>query len=157
MVALAVVGLAVSFVYALVQFVAAARDGGRRQRPRGSGAAEARRWAGALAAAGARLAAAWRRGRVVVLDCSAAGAQFALIIQLIYPASLGVTLVLLFDKATRTWGKGRRRVVREWLFCDLLVFLLVVAFFNCAHAKPEAYARASGTFSTWCCSSPLSG
>ena len=52
--------------------------------------------------------------------------QYGLVAQLIYPASLGVTLVLLFDKATRTWGiKGAAETVREWLFCDLLVFLLV--------------------------------
>jgi hypothetical protein len=51
-------------------------------------------------------------------------------------------MVLVFDKATRTWGtKGAAETVREWLFCDLLIFLLVLAFLNARSvAKPEAYA-----------------
>ena len=50
--------------------------------------------------------------------------------------------MLLFDKATRTWGtKGGAETVREWLFCDLLVVLLVLAFLHLRNvAKPEAYA-----------------
>ena len=48
--------------------------------------------------------------------------QYALMTQLIYPASLGVALVLLFDKATRTWG-----------------------------LKPGAESRANGSSATcWC-------
>ena len=68
--------------------------------------------------------------------------QYGLLAQLIYPASLGVALVLLLDKATRTWGsKGGAETAREWLFCDLLTFLLVLAFLNLrGSAKPEAYA-----------------
>lgn len=68
--------------------------------------------------------------------------QYGLVAQLLYPASLGVALVLLFDKATRTWGtKGGAETVREWLFCDLLVFLLVLAFLHLRNvAKPETYA-----------------
>ena len=68
--------------------------------------------------------------------------QYGLIAQLIYPASLGVALVLIFDKATRAWGtKGGAETAREWLLCDLLIFLLVVAFLNLRSvAKPDAYA-----------------
>jgi hypothetical protein len=71
--------------------------------------------------------------------------QYALMTQLIYPASLGVALVLLFDKATRTWGlKPGAESAREWLLGDLLIFLLVLAFLNLRSApKPEAY---SGSF-----------
>ncbi len=71
-----------------------------------------------------------------------AAAQYGLFVQLIYPASLGVALVLLFDKATRTWSvKGSAELVREWLLCDLLMFLLVLSFLNLRGiAKPEAYA-----------------
>jgi hypothetical protein len=68
--------------------------------------------------------------------------QYGLVVQLIYPASLSVALVLVFDKATRTWGtKGAAETVREWLFCDLLIFLVVLAFLHLRDlAKPEAYA-----------------
>jgi hypothetical protein len=68
-------------------------------------------------------------------------AQYRLVSQLIYPASLGVALLLLFDKATRTWDvKARAETVREWLMCDLLVFLLVLAFLNLRGiAKPQSY------------------
>ncbi len=71
-----------------------------------------------------------------------AAAQYGLLANLIYPASLGVALVLLFDKATRTWGSKRGAVLaREWLLCDLLVFLLILAFLNLRNvAKPEGYA-----------------
>ena len=71
--------------------------------------------------------------------------QYALMTQLIYPASLGVALVLLFDKATRTWGlKPGAESAREWLLGDLLMFLLVLAFLNLRSVpKPEAY---SGSF-----------
>ncbi len=42
------------------------------------------------------------------IDLSSAE-QYGLVIQLIYPASLGVALVLLFDKATRDLGHQERR------------------------------------------------
>ena len=36
-------------------------------------------------------------------------------VHLIYPAALGVALVLLFDKATRGWSaKGGGDTAREW-------------------------------------------
>jgi hypothetical protein len=70
--------------------------------------------------------------------------QFALMQQLIYPGSFGVALVLLFDKASRTWGvKNTVDVVREWLFCDTLVFLIFLGFLNLRSVeKPDTYAAA---------------
>ncbi len=57
--------------------------------------------------------------------------QYGLMVHLIYPAGLGVALVLLFDKATRGWSaKGGADTAREWLFCDAIVFLLVLGFLN---------------------------
>ena len=57
--------------------------------------------------------------------------QYALMLHLIYPAGFAVALVLLFDKATRSWtGKSAAESVREWLFCDLFVFLLVLGYLN---------------------------
>ena len=57
--------------------------------------------------------------------------QYQMMLHLVYPAGLGVALVLLFDKATRSWSvKGPGATVREWLFCDALVFLLILAFLN---------------------------
>jgi hypothetical protein len=71
-----------------------------------------------------------------------AAAQYGLVVQLIYPASLGVALVLLFDKATRTWGtKGgaertaRMAVVRPPDISARPGFLNLRSV-----AKPEAYA-----------------
>jgi hypothetical protein len=50
----------------------------------------------------------------------------------------------LFDKASRTWGfKSNVDVVREWLFCDTLVFLIFLAFLNLRSIeKPDTYAAA---------------
>ena len=60
-----------------------------------------------------------------------AAQQYALVLYLLYPASLAVSLVLLFDKATRAWSAhGSGETVREWLFCDLIVFLLILGFLN---------------------------
>lgn len=57
--------------------------------------------------------------------------QYQMMLHLVYPASLGVALVLLFDKATRSWSvKGPAATLREWLFCDALIFLLFLAFLN---------------------------
>ena len=77
--------------------------------------------------------------------------QYGLIAQLLYPASLGVALVLLFDKATRAWGdKGGAETVREWLLCDLLVVLLLLAFLQPAECLPsrKPMPAVSGTSST---------
>ena len=57
--------------------------------------------------------------------------EFALMAYFLYPASLAVALVLLFDKATRFWSlKGAVASVREWLLCDALVFLLILSYLN---------------------------
>ncbi len=142
MVALAVVGIAVSFVYALVQF--SQRPTQRRTTAATSPEAVPGSAVVAPSASPMRVLGLLGLATAVVLLCwiaLSAAAQFALISGLIYPASLGVSLVLLFDKATRTWGKGGAKSLREWLLCDLLVFLLVVAFLNARSvAKPEAYA-----------------
>jgi len=143
MVALAVVGLGLSLAYALVQSSRAAPP------QRGVSAAT-----DAVPAPGAEPVPAPSPLRVlgvlalliaVLLLCwigLPAAAQYGLLTQLVFPASFGVALVLLFDKATRTWDQKTGGVAfREWLFCDLLIFLLVVAFLNARGvAKPEAYA-----------------
>jgi hypothetical protein len=144
MVALAVVGLVVSLVYALVQ----SSQGALPRRPAETAAAEAAPTGAALAPPAPsplRVLGLLALAVAVVLLCwiaLAPAAQYGLIAQLIYPASLGVTLVLLFDKATRTWSvKPGAESLREWLLCDLLTFLLVLAFLNLRGVpKPEAYA-----------------
>jgi hypothetical protein len=146
MVALAVIGLVVSLVYALVQSSpspTALPPASRR--PVEVIAAEAAPAVAPPAPSPARIVGLLGLVVAVLLLCwiglTPAG-QYGLLTQLIYPASLGVVLVLLFDKATRTWSvKGAAESVREWLLCDLLAFLLVVSFLNLrsAGAKPEAY------------------
>ena len=65
------------------------------------------------------------------------GLQYTLMVQLLYPATLAVALVLLFDKATRSWSvKTGAESFREWLLCDTAVFLLVLGFLNLVEAKP---------------------
>ena len=57
--------------------------------------------------------------------------QYRLILHLLYPATLGVALVLLFDKATRDWSiKQPGEGLREWVFCDAMGFFLFLAFLN---------------------------
>jgi hypothetical protein len=148
MVALAVIGLVVSLVYALVQ----SSHGASSQiaaPPRATevAAAEAAPVSAAVAPPAPsplRVLGLLVLVAAILLLCwigLAPAAQYALIAQLIYPASLGVTLVLLFDKATRTWSvKPGAESFREWLLCDLLIFLLVLAFLNLRSvAKPETY------------------
>lgn len=137
MVALGVIGLAVSLAYTAVQSSQRATP----QRPIETAPANAAavpapsplRLLGLLALVLAVLLLCW-----IVLPSAQ---QYWLLLQLIYPASLGVALVLLFDKATRAWGtKSGTETVREWMLCDLLTFLLVLAFLNLRSvAKPEAY------------------
>ena len=143
MVALAVIGLAVSLIYALVQ----SSPKPATRRPPEVAATEA-----VLAGIGAppvpspaRILGLLGLVLAILLLCwigLTPAAQYGLSAQLIYPASLGVALVLLFDKATRNWSvKSRAESVREWLMCDLLTFLLVLSFLNLRSvAKPEAYA-----------------
>ena len=57
--------------------------------------------------------------------------QAALVLRVLYPASIAVALVLLFDKATRSWtSKEGAEGFREWLLCDLIVIALVLGFLN---------------------------
>jgi hypothetical protein len=138
MVALGVIGLVVSLAYTLAQ--SSSRAGPRRE----TVAAAETPAAGAAAASPLRVLGLLALAVAILLLCwigLTAAEQHGLMVQLIYPASLGVTLVLLFDKMTRTWGaKGGAEAVREWLFADLLVFLLVLAFLNVRGlAKPETY------------------
>ncbi len=57
--------------------------------------------------------------------------QYSLVLGLIYPASLAVALVLLFDKASRGWNvKDVAENFREWLLCDAITILLILAFLN---------------------------
>ena len=67
--------------------------------------------------------------------------EYLLITRLIYPAAFAMVLVLLFDKATRTWSvKSTLGAFRDWLFCDLLAFLLMLAYLNLLTvAKAEDY------------------
>jgi len=68
--------------------------------------------------------------------------QYAMIVNLIYPAGLVVALVMLFDKASRAWNvKTAGEVVREWILCDAILFLFILAYLN-VHQSPggEKYA-----------------
>jgi hypothetical protein len=145
MVALGVIGLAISLAYALIQ---SSRSTATRRSPL-DGIGETPPANAGIAPAPApspmRLLGLLGLALAVLLVCWIALSpveQYGLVAQLLYPASLGVSLVLLFDKATRTWGtKGGAETVREWLFCDLLVVLLVLAFLHLRNVtKPEAYA-----------------
>jgi hypothetical protein len=141
MVALGVIGLAVSLAYTLVQSA---------QRPVPRRPIETAADAMPTGAASVSTPSPVRLVGLIVLvlavvllcwiDLSPAQ-QDGLLVQLIYPASLGVALVLIFDKATRAWGaKSGAETVREWLWCDLLIFLLVLAFLNLRSvSKPEVY------------------
>ena len=58
-------------------------------------------------------------------------ARADLMVQVLYPASIAVAIVLLFDKATRSWTpKTRTEGFREWLLCDLILITLVLGFLN---------------------------
>jgi len=55
--------------------------------------------------------------------------QYGMMLYMVYPASFAVALVMLFDKATRSWSiKPAAATMREWLQCDAITFLLVLAF-----------------------------
>ncbi|HXL66587.1 MAG TPA: hypothetical protein VN938_16180 [Xanthobacteraceae bacterium] len=142
MIGIGVVGLAVSLAYTVVQSsqpIAA---------PRAKDAALAESAAvpaAVPAASPLRLLGLIALVVAIVLLCWIAlprADQFGLLTQLIYPASVGLALVLVFDKATRTWGAKRgAETFREWLFCDLFAFLLVLAFLNLRSlGKPDTYA-----------------
>lgn len=58
-------------------------------------------------------------------------ARADLMVQVLYPASIAVAIVLLFDKATRSWTpKTRTEGFREWLLCDLILITLVLGLLN---------------------------
>lgn len=67
--------------------------------------------------------------------------QYDLLSIVLYPAAIVIALVLLMDKASRSWAaKSGLENYREWLFCDAFVFLLVLAFLNLRSiSEPEAY------------------
>ena len=54
-----------------------------------------------------------------------------LMARVLYPATIAVGIVLLFDKATRSWTpKTPAEGFREWLLCDLILIALVLGFLN---------------------------
>jgi hypothetical protein len=136
MIAFGAIGLIASVAYTIIEAArravprAPAAAAAAAAVPTGSGA----RALGLLALAVALLLLCW-----IALDRAE---QHALMAQLVYPASLGVALVLLFDKAARGWSsKASAEVLREWLLCDTIVFLLCLGFLNLRSLeKPDAYA-----------------
>ena len=69
--------------------------------------------------------------------------QAALVLRVLYPASIAVALVLLFDKATRSWTpKVRAEGFREWLLCDLIVIALILGFVNLEQLENRESYRA---------------
>jgi hypothetical protein len=143
MIGLGVIGLVVSLAYTVVQssqsVAPRARDASLVE------AAAMPATAAAPAASPLRILGLIALVVAIVLLCWIAlprSDQYGLLAQLIYPASGGLALVLVFDKATRTWGAKRSaETFREWLFCDLFAFLLVLAFLNLRSVgKPDAYA-----------------
>jgi hypothetical protein len=70
-----------------------------------------------------------------------ASQQYYLMSTMMYPATVTIALVMLFDKVTRSWStKGSAENFREWLFCDAMLFLVVIAFLNLRVLEdPETY------------------
>ena len=66
----------------------------------------------------------------------------ALVASLLYPAAFALALVLLFDKASRTWAvKSGGVSFREWLHCDAFTILLVLGYLNLvSNSAPEEYS-----------------
>ena len=66
----------------------------------------------------------------------------ALVAHLLYPAAFALALVLLFDKASRSWAVKTGGVsFREWLHCDAFTILLVLGYLNLVtNAAPDAYS-----------------
>lgn len=140
MIAFGAIGLIASVAYTII-------EAARRAVPRP--ASEVRAAAAAPAAvpagSGARVLGPLALAVALLLLCWIAldrAEQHALMAQLVYPASLGVAVVLLFDKAARGWStKAGAEVLREWLLCDTIVFLLCLGFLNLRSLeKPDAYA-----------------
>jgi hypothetical protein len=140
MIGLGVIGLVVSLAYTVVQSSQSVAP-----RARDASLVEAAAMPATAAASPLRILGLIALVVAIVLLCWIAlprSDQYGLLAQLIYPASVGLALVLVFDKATRTWGAKRgAETFREWLFCDLFAFLLVLAFLNLRSVgKPDAYA-----------------
>ena len=143
MIGIGVVGLAISLAYTVVQ----SSQPAVAPRARDTALTESAATPGAAAAPTAsplRLLGLIALVVAIVLLCWIAlphADQYGLLAQLVYPASVGLALVLVFDKATRTWGTKRgAETFREWLLCDLFAFLLVLAFLNLRGvAKPDTY------------------
>ena len=58
-------------------------------------------------------------------------ARADLMVQVLYPAAVAVAIVLLFDKATRSWTpKTGTEGFREWLLCDIILITLLLGFIN---------------------------
>ena len=58
-------------------------------------------------------------------------ARTDLVGRVLYPAAIAVAIVLLFDKATRSWTpKSRTEGFREWLLCDVILIALILGFLN---------------------------
>ena len=58
-------------------------------------------------------------------------ARADLMVQVLYPAAVAVAIVLLFDKATRSWTpKTGTEGFREWLLCDVILITLLLGFIN---------------------------
>ena len=68
-------------------------------------------------------------------------ARADLMARVLYPAAVAVAIVLLFDKATRSWTpKTRTEGFREWLLCDLILITLVLGLLNLAQLEArDAY------------------
>ncbi len=57
--------------------------------------------------------------------------QFSMMLRLVYPAGFVIVLVMMFDKATRAWNiKAPGEALREWLFCNTITFLFLLAYLN---------------------------
>jgi len=62
--------------------------------------------------------------------------QYAMVLHLIYPAGLIIALVMLFDKASRAWNvKLPGETLREWLFCDAILFLYLIGYLNLLQSR----------------------
>ena len=135
MLAVAAAAAIAFLVYLVVR--AARRPGRRRDREHEEGAIESPagvRLLGLALLAVLFLATAWVYAPPALAH--------ALVANLLYPAAFALALVLLFDKASRTWVvKSAGVSFREWLHCDAITILLVLGYLNLAsNAVPEEYS-----------------
>ena len=139
MIAVAGLGLIAYLAYVIAGLSRSTREGTASGDPRSGDSAEnpvGPRVLGLLALVIGLLLLAW-------LHLSPAQ-QYATMLQLIYPATFALAVVLLFDKATRAWSvKTTAEAFREWLLCDLLVLLLALGFVNLLRSSAIAETYAS--------------